>query len=142
MCVLLSFFYNNRGSRKTATGVSISSEILPVATGGNISSEILPVATGGSISSMEVTKYFVGFSVGDTFASFDELSTKIKQVENDSSVQLYMRDSRTIEGAKKRMPRIAEKANSVLRYHSLQYCCVFGGKCHKTESRGIRATHP
>ena len=34
-----------------ATGVSISSEILPVATGGNISSEILPVATGGSISS-------------------------------------------------------------------------------------------
>ena len=34
-----------------ATGVSISSEILPVVTGGNISSEIIPVVTGGNISS-------------------------------------------------------------------------------------------
>ena len=90
---------------------------------------------------MEVTIDFVGVSVGDTFRTFDELTEKIKQVQHASFVQLYMRDSRTIEAAKKRMPKIAAKpkANSLLRYHSLQYSCVFGGKCHRTESKGIRA---
>ena len=89
-----------------------------------------------------VTRDFVGISVGDTFSNYDEVFAKIKQVEIDSSVQLYRRDSRTIEGAKTRMPRIAEKANPVLQYYTLEYCCVFGGKSHKTESRGIRASHP
>ena len=74
---------------------------------------------------MEVTIDFVGVSVGDTFRTFDELTEKIKQVQHASFVQLYMRDSRTIEAAKKRMPKIAAKANSLLRYHSLQYSCVF-----------------
>ena len=54
------------------------------------------------VGPMEMTRDFVGISVGDTLANFDDLSAKIKQVEHDSSVQLYMmRDSQMIEDAKK-----------------------------------------
>ena len=73
---------------------------------------------------MEITKDFVGLSVGDTFATFDALAVKLKHVQHETYVQLYMRDSRTMEAAKKRMPKIAAKANSLLRYHSIQYSCV------------------
>lgn len=89
---------------------------------------------------MDVRNEFVGVSVGDKFSSFSELSSKIKQVQDDSFIQLYLRDSRTIAGAKKRMPNIAAKANENLKYHAVQYSCVFGGKLHKTESKGTRVT--
>ena len=44
---------------------------------------------------MDVRKEFVGVSVGDKCSSFSELSSKIKQVQDDSFIQLYLRDSRT-----------------------------------------------
>ncbi|KAI0238861.1 hypothetical protein LSAT2_010369, partial [Lamellibrachia satsuma] len=89
---------------------------------------------------IEVSKEFVGINVGEKFSSFSQFSDKIKQVQDDSFVQLYLRDSRTIDGAKQRMPNIAAKANRNLKYYSVQFTCIFGGKLHKSESKGARVT--
>ena len=89
---------------------------------------------------MEVSTEFVGVAVGDKFSSFDTLSNKIKRAEDASFVQLYLRDSRTLDAAKKRTPKIAAQASEILKYHSITYSCIFGGKEHKTGSKGIRTS--
>ena len=84
---------------------------------------------------MDLEKEFDGINVGDKFSSFDQFSAKILSVQDATCVQLYVRDARTIDAAKKRMPKLAAKTNPELRYHSLQYNCVFGGKLHKSISK-------
>ena len=88
---------------------------------------------------MEVSTQFVGIAIGDTFSSFQHLSEKKKSAEDASFVQLYLCDSHTLEAAKKRMPNIAAKANTNLKYYAIQYSCIFNGQNHKTESKGIRS---
>lgn len=78
------------------------------------------------------------FTVGDCFSSYKELEERIQQYEDDKYVQLGHKDSRTLEGAKKRAPKRIESANKDLLYYSIHLTCVFGGKKYKQRSTGQR----
>ncbi|KAL1442481.1 hypothetical protein MTO96_030787 [Rhipicephalus appendiculatus] len=79
--------------------------------------ENLPVATSN-----------VTFRVGDRFASFVELEKVVAAYSSRNSVQLWKRDARTIDAARKRVGNIASKMGEHLKYQSLKYCCIHGGK--------------
>jgi len=53
----------------------------------------------------------ISFTVGETFSSFKDLEEKLKLYQNDRYVQLTHRDARTLEMARKRVPKRVEKAN-------------------------------
>ena len=66
--------------------------------------------------------------VGESFSSYEELDAKIRSYQKDKFVQLSKRDSRTLEMAKKRVPKRVEGANPALIYYTIHFACVFGGK--------------
>ena len=76
--------------------------------------------------------------IGSKFSSFDDLKCFIATYEKERSVQLLQRDSRTLEAARKRVPLKVEKANKSLVYYSIIFCCSFGGKDYKCQSKGKR----
>ena len=78
------------------------------------------------------------FQVGDTFSSYKEFKAHLEEFENVNFVQLTHRDSRTLNAACKRTPKIVEKANKELVYYSIVLTCVFGGKKHRSEGAGVR----
>ena len=80
----------------------------------------------------------VSFAVGEKFASYDELKTKITAYENSRSVQLSHSDSRTLEAAKKRVPRKVERAKKDLVYYHISLSCVVGGKKYHNKGSGKR----
>ena len=71
---------------------------------------------------------FVGINVGDRFASIKVLSDSLLQVQDNTYVQLWTRDSRTLKGAKRRYPLKAGNANPELKYYSLSLTCSCGGR--------------
>ena len=71
---------------------------------------------------------FVGINVGDKFASVKALADSLVQVQDNTYVQLWTRDSRTLEGAKRRYPKRAGNANPNLKYYSLSLTCSCGGR--------------
>ena len=52
--------------------------------------------------------------VGDLFNSYEELEAKVTSYRKDNFVQLARRDSRTLDVARKRVPKRVERANSAL----------------------------
>lgn len=68
------------------------------------------------------------FVVGEKFSSYEELNLKVKEYEKERSVQLTLRDSRTLEAAGKRVPKRVEGANKKPRFYIVHLSCVFGGK--------------
>ncbi len=80
----------------------------------------------------------VGFVVGESFSSYTELEEKIKSYQKEKFVQLTHRDSRTLENARKRVPKRVEGANGALVYYTLHFACMFGGKKYKNEGTGQR----
>ena len=79
-----------------------------------------------------------GFVVGESFTSYKQLEEKVKIYEKSNFVQLGHRDSRTLEAARKRVPKRVEGANNELKYYSIHLTCVFGGKKYKNKSTGKR----
>ena len=77
-----------------------------------------------------------GISLGDVFNSFAAVQTAIRKIEERTAVQLYRRDCKTLAASVARYPGRAGKAKPELKYYLLAYCCVFGGKIHKTRSTG------
>ena len=63
--------------------------------------------------------------VGDLFNSYEELEAKITSYQKDNFVQLARRDSRTLDLARKRVPKHVKRANSALVYYSIHNACVF-----------------
>ena len=59
---------------------------------------------------------------------------KIEKFKKTNFVDLYVRDSRSIEAAQK---RLSKKLNKELKYYELKFTCVHGGK--KFSSRGEQA---
>lgn len=86
-------------------------------------------ASSGLPVSSELT-----FRLGDQFSSFAELEEKITAYSSTHFVQLWKKDARTIEAAKKRVGKIASKMSDALKYHSVKYCCVHGGKKFTTKA--------
>ena len=76
--------------------------------------------------------------VGDTFESYNELKHCIKDFERTNYVQLVHRDSRTLKAAKKRAPKIVERAKPDLMYYTIHLTCSFGGKKYKQEGSSVR----
>ena len=79
----------------------------------------------------------VSFAVGEKFA-YDELKTKVNAYEISRSVQLCHSDSRTLEAAKKRVPKKVERARKDLVYYHINLSCVFGGKKYQSKGSGKR----
>lgn len=77
-------------------------------------------------------------AVGDRFATFAALEEKIEKFSTANSVQLWKRDARTIETAKKRAGKIASRMPTELKYYHLHYCCIHGGMKFVTSSKGVR----
>ena len=65
----------------------------------------------------------ISFAVGDSFHTFEELDKKIRLYEQCNSVQLWKRDTRTIQAAQKRMSR---PLNERIKYYEIVYSCIHG----------------
>ncbi len=73
------------------------------------------------------------FTVGEHFQTFDEVKQKLEAHE----IATWIRDSRTIEGAKKRVNR---PLSDRLKYYEVSYSCINGGRKFKSRGEGKRAT--
>jgi hypothetical protein len=78
------------------------------------------------------------FTVGERFASLIELDEPIERYECHFFCQLWKRDARTLDAARKRVPKRVENANQSLKYYSLKLSCKFGGKASKPREKIIR----
>ena len=77
-----------------------------------------------------------GIAVGAIFTSFKELQKEIIKYQRENYVQMYRRDSRTIEAAMRRAPN--RTFNPRIEYSEVVYSCIHGGKKFKSESKGKR----
>jgi len=75
-------------------------------------------------------------AVGREFADFSSLSAAVALFESNNFVQLYTRDSRTVEADVRRNTR--KTYNSAIKYANITFACVHGGKAFKSESKGAR----
>ena len=66
------------------------------------------------------------FNVDDLFSSYDELKEKIDEYQKQHSIELRVRDSRTLEAARKRFPN--RVFSEELKYYELRFACVHSGK--------------
>ena len=73
------------------------------------------------------------FIVGETFASYARARNKKRRNKRTNVVQPVHRDSRTLEAARKRVPKRVEEANEDLHYNSINLSCSFGCKDYKTK---------
>ena len=69
---------------------------------------------------------------GNSFRTFNELEIKIQEFERTFSIQLYKRDARTVDAAKKQVNR---PLSAAIKYYETRYCCISGGKAFKTRAR-------
>ena len=83
-------------------------------------------------------KESISFSAGDKFSSYSELETRIRAYEAENAVQLIRRDCRLMEAARKRTPKRVEQANKDLKYFSMHFACIFGGKKYTGKGKGVR----
>ena len=79
----------------------------------------------------------VPFFVGQEFRTFEDLDAHIKKYESEHYVQLWRRDSRTVEAARKRMNR---PLSDEIKYYEVTYLCIHGGKKFKARGEEKRAT--
>ncbi|XP_045773103.1 zinc finger SWIM domain-containing protein 3-like [Maniola jurtina] len=74
------------------------------------------------------------------FSSLEHLEQYIKNYETEHCVQLWKRDSRTLEKMKAVCPLKLKTYNPELKYYSIVYACKKGGRAFKSESSGLRKT--
>lgn len=75
--------------------------------------------------------------VGDTFNSYEELNSKIRQYEESKYVSLYMRDNKLLATAI-RKGIIKKQVNDNLKYLYVTFSCYHGGRNFKSHSKGLR----
>ena len=69
----------------------------------------------------------MSLTVGDKFRSFALWEEAVKKYELENYVQLWRRDARTIQAAKKRLTSTTDRQfNEDLQYNELKYCCIKG----------------
>lgn len=78
----------------------------------------------------------MSLAVGATFSTYAELENEIEKYQVENSVQLYKRDSRTIEAALRRAPN--REFNKAIKYSELVFSCIHGGKKFVSQSTGKR----
>lgn len=65
----------------------------------------------------------------------DELKKKLANYEKAKSIQLSHRDSRTLDAARKRVPKRVKTAKQELVYHNITLSCVFGGRRYNNKRK-------
>ena len=66
--------------------------------------------------------------IGHRFYNIEEVKRAKELYEQKHFCELWKRDTRTMESAKKRVPKRVEHAEMPLNYYSLKLACKFGGK--------------
>ena len=69
--------------------------------------------------------------------SFQQLEVEVKRFEKATSTKLWIRDSRTVESARKRTKR---HLSDSLKYYQVSYRCIHGGRKFKARGDGNRFT--
>ena len=75
------------------------------------------------------------FCLREHFTSYDDLKEKMKKYEKENFVNVWIRDSRTIEAA-----RVKKKCNPAIEFYEIRYACKHGGRKFKSESTGERSS--
>ncbi|ROT60783.1 hypothetical protein C7M84_021620 [Penaeus vannamei] len=70
----------------------------------------------------------ISLKVGKRFDTLEELEEAQQQYQYANYCELWKRDVRTLESAKKRAPKRVNMAKTALRYYSVKLSCKFGGK--------------
>ncbi|XP_057331387.1 uncharacterized protein LOC130671482 [Microplitis mediator] len=76
--------------------------------------------------------------VNQRFNTFEELEKKIKNYQGYKNCAFYKRDCVTIE--KCRRQGVKRHIEPNLKYYSIRYCCINGGKKFKSMSTGERSS--
>jgi len=79
----------------------------------------------------------VSFHIGERFKSFQELENEVKRFEVATSTKFWIRDSRTIESARKRTSR---QLSDSLKYYQVSFRCIHGGRKFQARGGGKRST--
>ena len=77
------------------------------------------------------------FSVGKRFNSFADLQERLSVYESSTYTELWRRDSRSVEAARKRINRPFSDA---IIYYEMTYSCIHGGKKFAARGEGKRST--
>lgn len=72
------------------------------------------------------------------FSSLEELNKFIEKYEQENYVQLWKRDSRTINRMRSVCRKKLINCDLDLQYYSITYACSKGGKQFKSTSKGVR----
>ena len=75
------------------------------------------------------------FAIGEKFDSYIQLKEKIELFKRHNFVDLYVRDSRTVASAVK---RLTKSLNPAIHYYELKLACVHGGKKFQPRGKGER----
>ena len=75
------------------------------------------------------------FCLGEHFTSYNDIKEKMKKYEEENFVNLWVRDSRTIEAA-----RVKKNYNPAIKFYEVIYACKHGGRKFKSESTGERSS--
>ncbi|XP_047122656.1 uncharacterized protein LOC124806097 [Hydra vulgaris] len=78
------------------------------------------------------------FTCLDSFSSFFILKENIKKYEDSNFTKLWIRDARTIESARKSIPKKAADMAPQIKYYFIKYCCIHGGQKFKYSGEGKR----
>jgi hypothetical protein len=74
--------------------------------------------------------------IGHRFYNIEEVERAKELYEQKHFCELWKRDSRTLQSAKKRVPKRVKHAEISLQYYSLKLSCKFGGKA--IDSKKVR----
>ena len=77
------------------------------------------------------------FPLGRRFNSWEEVQ-ECKKLLEKTFVHFYARETKTLEGQRKHVPKHINNANFDLKYYSLKLCCCSGGKNYFPRGNGER----
>lgn len=75
-------------------------------------------------------------NVGDTFDSFEKLKENVEIYQDTEYALFYRRDAMSIDRCRKK--GIKRPIDVTLKYYTIQYYCVHGGKNYQSKSSGAR----
>ena len=76
------------------------------------------------------------FCLGEHFTSYDNIKEKMKQCEEENFVNVWIRDSRTIN----RSCKSKKNYNPAIKFYEVRYACKNRGRKFKSESTGERSS--
>lgn len=79
----------------------------------------------------------VTFSIGERFKTYIDLERKVKEYEVATSTKFWIRDSRTVETARK---RISRHLSDDIKYYQIAFRCIHGGRKFVAKGEGKRST--